>query len=799
MLSLHPHNDRGCAVAAAEFGVMAGADRVEGTLFGNGERTGNVDIVNLAMNLFANGVDPQLDISDIDHLRRVAEYCNRLPVHPRHPYVGDLVYTAFSGSHQDAIKKGFDALPADYDTWGVPYLPIDPKHVGRSYEAVIRVNSQSGKGGVAYVIQNEHGFDLPRRMQIEFSRTIQHITEDSGTEIGPAVMWATFPAEYLPEAPRYSSSAMSCTPAAARTAGRADDHRPGGGRRRAPHRRRRAAAGRSRRSSAACARSSTSRSTWSTTPSTPSGRARRPQRRGHGGGVRRDRSATATRHVGASASTSTSPRPGSRRCSARSSASSADGRRPPASRPSGRRHYGDGMMRREHAQRGVVGSAAPLVPAGDVAAPASMVVGGLPLVAERAGSAQAAEAVGRAAAPIGGPRSPSALRAAAAAANPAGAGRRHGNAPIGERPRRGDRHGRRWPTPGVGRAARRRRLPDGYPIKANDRSRIYHQPGGLSYDRTGRALLRHPEAAAVDGYRAARRTRFASGRRPIVSHPRRSGRASVTSASSPRRGRRRDRCCASGSTPTRRGCRRRWPAHRDAVERFCFAIVDATADLVCAFKPQIAHFAAQRAEAALEAVCAHIRERHPHVPIILDAKRGDIGSTAEFYAREAFGRYRADAVTYNPYLGTDAAAPLLAAGAVLAVCRTSNPGSAEVQELDVGGRPLYERVAEMVSTRWAAHGECGLVVGATHPEPLRAVREIAGDLPILVPGVGAQGGDVAASVAAGTTADGTGLLLSSSRDDALRLGRRRLRRGGPSRALETIAAINARRELRRRR
>ncbi len=203
VLSLHPHNDRGCAVAAAEFGVMAGADRVEGTLFGNGERTGNVDIVNLAMNLFANGVDPQLDISDIDHLRRVAEYCNRLPVHPRHPYVGDLVYTAFSGSHQDAIKKGFDALPADYDTWGVPYLPIDPKHVGRSYEAVIRVNSQSGKGGVAYVIQNEHGLDLPRRMQIEFSRTIQHITEDSGTEIGPAVMWATFAAEYLPEAPRY--------------------------------------------------------------------------------------------------------------------------------------------------------------------------------------------------------------------------------------------------------------------------------------------------------------------------------------------------------------------------------------------------------------------------------------------------------------------------------------------------------------------------------------------------------------------------------------------------------------------
>ena len=201
VLSLHPHNDRGCAVAAAEFGVMAGADRVEGTLFGNGERTGNVDIVNLAMNLFMNGVDPELDITDIDALRRIAEYCNRLPVHPRHPYVGDLVYTAFSGSHQDAIKKGFEALPADYSEWGVPYLPIDPKHVGRSYEAVIRVNSQSGKGGVAYIMKAEHGFDLPRRLQIEFSKTIQHITEDSGTEISPVVMWDAFRSEYLPEAP----------------------------------------------------------------------------------------------------------------------------------------------------------------------------------------------------------------------------------------------------------------------------------------------------------------------------------------------------------------------------------------------------------------------------------------------------------------------------------------------------------------------------------------------------------------------------------------------------------------------
>jgi 2-isopropylmalate synthase len=198
VVSLHPHNDRGTAVAAAEFGVMAGADRVEGTLFGNGERTGNVDIVNLAMNLFANGVDPELDLSDIDSVRRIAEYCNRLPVHPRHPYVGDLVFTAFSGSHQDAIKKGLAALPDDYTAWAVPYLPIDPKHVGRSYEAVIRVNSQSGKGGVAYVMKEEHGFDLPRRLQIEFSKTIQHITEDSGTEITPDAMWEAFQAAYFP-------------------------------------------------------------------------------------------------------------------------------------------------------------------------------------------------------------------------------------------------------------------------------------------------------------------------------------------------------------------------------------------------------------------------------------------------------------------------------------------------------------------------------------------------------------------------------------------------------------------------
>jgi 2-isopropylmalate synthase len=204
ILSLHPHNDRGTAVAAAELGLLAGADRVEGTLFGNGERTGNVDLVTLGLNLFTQGVDPNLDFSDIDALRRTAEYCNRLPIHERHPYVGDLVYTAFSGSHQDAIKKGVAAISGgdtqahgDYDAWEVPYLPIDPAHLGRNYEAVIRVNSQSGKGGVAYVMKAEYGMELPRRLQIEFSKTIQHIAEDTGTEISPAAMWDAFQGVYL--------------------------------------------------------------------------------------------------------------------------------------------------------------------------------------------------------------------------------------------------------------------------------------------------------------------------------------------------------------------------------------------------------------------------------------------------------------------------------------------------------------------------------------------------------------------------------------------------------------------------
>jgi len=199
VLSLHPHNDRGTAVAAAELGVLAGADRVEGTLFGNGERTGNVDVVTLAMNLFSQGVDPALDFGDIDRIRRVAEFATRMPVHPRHPYAGDLVYTAFSGSHQDAIKKGFEALGDDYEKWEVPYLPIDPSHTGRTYEAIIQVNSQSGKGGVAYVMDTEHGLDLPRRLQIEFSKQVQSVTEDTGTVIRPGEMWDVFSRTYLSE------------------------------------------------------------------------------------------------------------------------------------------------------------------------------------------------------------------------------------------------------------------------------------------------------------------------------------------------------------------------------------------------------------------------------------------------------------------------------------------------------------------------------------------------------------------------------------------------------------------------
>ena len=208
VLSLHPHNDRGTAVAAAELGYMAGADRIEGCLFGNGERTGNVCLVTLGMNLFSQGIDPQLDMRDIDDIRRTVEYCNQIPVHERHPYGGDLVYTAFSGSHQDAINKGLahmeiDAtaagVPVETFRWEVPYLPIDPKDVGRTYEAVIRVNSQSGKGGVAYIMRTEHKLELPRRLQIEFSQVVQRMTDEDGGEVSPEDMWAAFSAEYLPD------------------------------------------------------------------------------------------------------------------------------------------------------------------------------------------------------------------------------------------------------------------------------------------------------------------------------------------------------------------------------------------------------------------------------------------------------------------------------------------------------------------------------------------------------------------------------------------------------------------------
>jgi 2-isopropylmalate synthase len=198
VLSLHPHNDRGTAVAAAELGVMAGADRVEGTLFGNGERTGNVDVMTLALNLFSQGIEPGLEIRDIDEIVRTVEHCNQLPVHPRHPYAGELVYTAFSGSHQDAIKKGFEALEKRNDAlWEVPYLPIDPKDLGRTYEAVIRVNSQSGKGGVAYVLKADHGLDLPRGLQVEFSRVVQEVADRTGKELTSADIWALFQETYL--------------------------------------------------------------------------------------------------------------------------------------------------------------------------------------------------------------------------------------------------------------------------------------------------------------------------------------------------------------------------------------------------------------------------------------------------------------------------------------------------------------------------------------------------------------------------------------------------------------------------
>ena len=195
VLSVHPHNDRGTGTAAGEFAMMAGADRVEGCLFGNGERTGNVDVVNIALNLYTQGVHPKLDFSHIDEIRRVVEHCNQLPVHPRHPYVGDLVYTSFSGSHQDAIKKAF-AARKDGDLWDMPYLPIDPKDLGRSYEAVIRVNSQSGKGGIAYLLESNYHLELPRRLQIEFSQVVQAVMDDQGKELTAVELWEIFEREY---------------------------------------------------------------------------------------------------------------------------------------------------------------------------------------------------------------------------------------------------------------------------------------------------------------------------------------------------------------------------------------------------------------------------------------------------------------------------------------------------------------------------------------------------------------------------------------------------------------------------
>lgn len=217
ILSVHPHNDRGTGIAAAELALMAGAERLEGCLFGNGERTGNCDLANIALNLYTQGVSPGLDFSDIDEIRRVVEHCNQIAVHPRHPYVGDLVYTSFSGSHQDAIKKAF-AARKEGDIWEMPYLPIDPKDLGRSYEAVIRVNSQSGKGGVSYLLENEYGLELPRRLQIEFSRVVQHEMDASGKELQAKDLWALFRKEYrLDEIAAPKQRAMSETDEAGNT------------------------------------------------------------------------------------------------------------------------------------------------------------------------------------------------------------------------------------------------------------------------------------------------------------------------------------------------------------------------------------------------------------------------------------------------------------------------------------------------------------------------------------------------------------------------------------------------------
>jgi 2-isopropylmalate synthase len=231
ILSLHPHNDRGTAVAAAELGYLAGADRIEGCLFGNGERTGNVDLVALGINMFTQGIDPQIDFSDVDEIKRTAEYCNQLKVHERSPWAGDLVFTAFSGSHQDAIKKGFEAMAADAAAqacdvndlvWAVPYLPVDPKDLGRTYEAVIRVNSQSGKGGVAYLLKTDHALDLPRKLQIDFSGVVQAKTDEQGGEMTSDAIWSIFQDEYLPsdsESEKWGRFELQSTRTASRLAG----------------------------------------------------------------------------------------------------------------------------------------------------------------------------------------------------------------------------------------------------------------------------------------------------------------------------------------------------------------------------------------------------------------------------------------------------------------------------------------------------------------------------------------------------------------------------------------------------